>query len=422
MKVPFCPAEVLLPKKDFEKWSVIACDQYTSDEAYWNDVDKIVGDEPSTLRITLPEIYLGKPDTDARIEKINETMKKYLDGDVFDVYPDTFVYIERTLPSDMIRRGIVGAVDLEAYDFSQNSGSLIRATEKTVAERIPPRVKIRKNAFLELPHVMILIDDPSDSVMSHLTRSKNAMKKLYDFDLMKNGGHLCGWRADGAFADGITERLEGLLKKCGQQSDGKPPILFAVGDGNHSLATAKTCWEEIKKGLTEEERQNHPARFALAEIVNVHEEALEFEPIHRVLFNTDPEKFHDELLKYFGDSLTEDNCDVDDFNDFILISEGYEHVCELKKKKSNLTVGDIQEFLDEYMDHIDPSAKIDYIHGDGVAVELGKKSGNIALLMPVMQKSELFRTVMLDGVLPRKTFSMGEADSKRFYLEAKRIK
>jgi len=421
MNVPFYPAEILLPKKDFEKWSVIACDQYTSDKAYWDDVEKIVGETPSTLRITLPEIYLEENDVDSRISRINETMGKYVENGVFNVIPNTFVYTERVLATDAVRHGIIGAIDLEAYDFAKDSTSLVRATEKTVAERIPPRVRIRKNAPLELPHVMILIDDPTNSVIKPLTDAKNIMTKLYDFKLMKNGGQVRGYRADGNYADGIIKNLEKLYEKSRNSSEGKAPILFAVGDGNHSLATAKTCWEEIKKNLSEEEKATHPARFALAEIVNLHDESLEFEPIHRVVFNTDTEKFLDELRKFFDGAVSEDNCDVDDFNDFVVVSEKYEHIFEITKKKSNLTVGDVQEFLDYYIKNIDTSAKIDYIHGDGVAIELGKKSGNVALLMPVMQKSELFKTVMIDGVLPRKTFSMGEADSKRFYLEAKKI-
>ena len=421
MTAPFFPANILIPKNGFEKWSVIACDQYTSDAKYWKDVESIVEEAPSTLKITLPEIYLEEDDVSTRVEKINETMKKYISDGIFEELKNTFIYVERTLRSDTVRKGIIGAIDLEAYDFSPDSTALIRATEKTVTERIPPRVKIRQNAPLELPHIMILFDDPGDSVFSSLAKFKPTMKKIYDFALMKNSGYISGWKADGAAAEDIKNEFDELFKRCSEHANGKAPLLFAVGDGNHSLATAKTCWETIKKNLTEEQIATHPARFALAELVNIHDESLDFEPIHRVLFNTNPEIFREELLNYFNGRIHEDLCEVNDFNDFVTVSSEYEHVYELTEKKTNLTIGDVQEFLDYYIKEVDTGAKIDYIHGDGTAIELGRKSGNIAILMPSISKSDLFDMVMMAGVLPRKTFSMGEADDKRFYLEAKHI-
>lgn len=422
MKIPFYPADILIPKTDLEKWSVIACDQYTSDINYWKDVEKTVGDAPSTLKITLPEIYLEDENVNQRIEKINNTMKEYIDDNIFTEYKNSYIYVERTLRSDLIRQGIIGAVDLEEYDFSPDSTSLIRATEKTVTERIPPRVRIRKNALLELPHIMILFDDPGNIVFSSLEKLKPNMKKVYDFKLMKNSGYISGWQVGDAAKEVIDRGFEELLSRVVEHAENRAPILFAVGDGNHSLATAKTCWENIKQTLSDEERKTHPARYALCELVNIHDKSLDFEPVHRVLFGTDAELFREELIKYFGDGIKEDRCDVDEFNDFVTVAEDKNHVYELCVDKSKLPIACIQEFLDYYLKNVDTSSKIDYIHGDGVAIELGRKPGNIAILMPSISKSDLFDMVMTAGVLPRKTFSMGEADDKRFYVEAKKIK
>ncbi len=422
MKAPFYPANILLPKTDLEKWSVIACDQYTSDIAYWQDAEKIVGDAPSTLKITLPEVYLECDDVDSRVDRINETMQRYLDEGIFNECKNTFIYIERTLRSDNVRQGIVGVVDLEEYDFAPDSTSMIRATEKTVTERIPPRVKIRRNAPLELPHIMILFDDPGNVIFSGLEKFKTQMHKIYDFKLMKNSGYISGWDVGDAAKEFIEKEFDALLSRTEAHAGEKAPILFAVGDGNHSLATAKTCWEELKKTLSEEERKCHPARFALAEVVNIHDTSLNFEPVHRIIYGTDTAMFREELLKYFGETIKEDVCDIDEFNDFVTVSEENDHVYELFNADSKLPIASVQEFLDYYLKNVDTEAKIDYIHGDGVAIELGKKPGNIAILMPSISKSDLFDMVMLVGVLPRKTFSMGEADDKRFYVEAKKIK
>ena len=422
MKMPFYPADILIPKTGLEKWSVIACDQYTSDPNYWEDVENTVGDAPSTLRITLPEIYLEKDDVEKRVEKINETMAGYLEEGIFNEYKNTYIYVERTLRSDNVRQGIIGVIDLEDYDFAPDSKALIRATEKTVTERIPPRVKIRKNAPLELPHIMILFDDPGNVIFSNIEKFKPLMEKIYSFKLMKNSGYISGWDVGEAARECIDRGFEELLARSIEHAGDREPIFFAVGDGNHSLATAKTCWEYIKPGLSEEERKTHPARFALAEVVNIHDKSLDFEPVHRVIFGTDTELFREELLKYFKDVIKEDVCDVNEFNDFVTVTEDINHVYELETVEEKLPIACVQEFLDYYLKNVDTGAKIDYIHGDGVAIELGRKQGNVAVLMPSISKGDLFDMVMLAGVLPRKTFSMGEADDKRFYIEAKKIK
>jgi len=288
----FYPANVLLPKEKIEKWAVIACDQYTSEPEYWKEVEEIVGSDSSALRIVLPEAYLGNND-DERIKKINETMSKYIKEDVFCEHPDTYVYLERQQSDGKIRHGIVGCIDLADYDYNKGSNALIRATEETVLSRVQARVKIRKDAPLELTHVMLLVDDKENLLFSDLKERKDKYQKLYDFDLMQKGGHIKGWKIDGTAIEKMQNRLEELCKTA----DG---LLFCSGDGNHSLATAKTCWENIKPSLTKEEQENHPARFALVEVMNIHDAALEFEPIHRVVFGVNPEKMIEEFMKFLN--------------------------------------------------------------------------------------------------------------------------
>lgn len=413
----FKKADILLPQGvDLAKWSVVACDQYTSQADYWEDVEKIVGESPSTLNITFPEVYLSEGDS--RIEKINRNMDKYMEKGLFKKYPESLIYVERTIDGK-VRRGIVGAIDLENYDFSVGSESLVRATEGTVLERIPPRVKIRENAPLELPHVMILIDDEACEVIEHLAPITFLMEKIYDFELMKNGGHLTGYLIPDEISDQIIEKIAAFedkakfSKKYGITD--KSPLAYAVGDGNHSLATAKTCWENLKKTLTPAERENHPARFALCEIENIHDTALEFEPIHRVVFDVDADDLLKNLAEFYDIST-----DPTDGQCIEYISQKGEGKVYVNNPKSQLTVGTLQIFLDQYLKG--KSAKVDYIHGDDVCKELGSKPGNIGFILPPMAKSDLFLGVIKDGVLPRKTFSMGEAHEKRFYLEAKLIK
>ncbi len=425
MNIPFKPCNILLPKGGFEKWSVVACDQYTSDADYWSRVENTVADAKSTLRITLPEIYLEDGNVSERIDKINETMYDYINGDVFNEIENSYIYTERSVSNGKIRKGLIGAFDLEAYNFNKGSDSQIRATEGTVLERIPPRVKIRENAPLELPHIMILIDDRTNAVIDSVVSAKTAENKLYDFDLMENGGRVSGYRVSGKDSDSLNKALESLYDKSAFEEkysiSDKPLLVFAVGDGNHSLATAKTCWENIKKTLSPEEQKDHPARYALAELVNVHDESLEFEPIHRLIFDTDTSKFESEMKNFFADCGIEkvDTSSDDCFT--VVIGEKAESYI-LRNPKYNLTVGDIQSFIDHYIKNVEPQSKVDYIHGEETVFSKAKNSNTVGILLPAMAKNDLFRTVIVDGVLPRKTFSMGHAHEKRFYLECRKIK
>lgn len=397
----FKKADILIPKNiDFSKWSVVACDQYTSQPEYWEDVKKSVGDAPSALNIVFPEAFLSEGD--GRIEKINSTMGEYLEEDIFEECLDSMIYVERTMANGKVRKGIIGAVDLEDYDFNKGSKSKIRATEGTVLERIPPRVKIRENAPLELPHIMLLIDDKDKTVIEQVEKGE----KIYDFDLMQKSGHLAGY----LISDFEAERVLAALDELDENAPGN--LLFAVGDGNHSLATAKTCWENLKPTLSAEEQKNHPARFCLVEIENIHDEALEFEPIHRVVFDVEPEKVLAEFAAYYPEMSETDNG-----GQCIKYTYG-EKTGELfvKNTSSSLCVGTLQNFLD------DKGYSVDYIHGADVTEKLSHAENTIGFLLPAMEKSDLFRGVIADGALPRKTFSMGEAEDKRFYFEAKKIK
>lgn len=397
----FKKANILIPKDiDFSKWSVVACDQYTSQPEYWEDVKNIVSQSPSCLNIVFPEAFLHEGDE--RIENINKTMQGYIEDGIFEECLDSLVYVRRTMSNGKTRCGIIGCVDLEDYDFSVGSNSKIRATEGTVLERIPPRVKIRENAPLELPHIMLLINDENKTVIEPCELGE----KIYDFDLMKNGGHLEGY----LLSDFEAERVLAAISELDETCPGN--LLFAVGDGNHSLATAKTCWENLKKTLSCEEIENHPARFCLVEIENIHDDALEFEPIHRVVFDVSGDELIEKFKAYYPHTSSVDN--------------GGQHITYLfgtkkgdlyvKNSPSSLPVGTLQAFLD------DIGAKTDYIHGADVVESLSKKDKTVGFLLPGMEKSELFSAVIKDGALPRKTFSMGEAQDKRFYFEAKKIK
>jgi uncharacterized protein (DUF1015 family) len=396
---------ILLPKDgvDLTKWSVVACDQYTSDPEYWKQVENLVGVNPSTLNLVLPEIYLESPDKMERVNKINLTMQKYLDEGIVTEKFEGMVLVERSLDGGRIqgsartRKGLIMALDLEKYDFHKGSKTLIRATEGTVESRIPPRLEIRKNALIEIPHIMVLIDDPNKTVIESLF--SNEFPQIYDFDLMMNGGHLKGWKiTDEAEIEKIADNLAKLIS-----SDG---LLFAMGDGNHSLATAKAYWQNLKVNLLETEIENHPARYALVEIVNVHDEGLEFEPIHRVIFNVDKNKLEQYL--------------VGEGKEVELVIDGVKKIIKIKEMGSNLPVGDLQMLLDKYVVE-NPEAKIDYIHGSESVLKLSVEN-NVGILLKGMRKEELFATVEKDGALPRKTFSMGEAEEKRYYLESKAIK
>ena len=406
----FTKADILLPKLDGEgmkKWSVVACDQYTSEPEYWKAVRETVGDAPSALDLILPEVYLEGSDCEKRIENINKAMADYLANDLFEEYRDCFILTKRVQADGRLRAGLIGCIDLEMYDYNKGSKSQVRATEATVTSRIPPRVKIRENALLELPHIMILIDDPENTVIEPLLDRE--LKTVYDFELMQNGGHLSGAVVDGENADGALAALDRLAEKA-RSKMGVDVLLYAMGDGNHSLATAKECYEQKKRSGSAD---TELARYALVEIVNLHSPALEFEAIHRVVTEVDTDKLISEMTSALG------LCDSAEQN-FTVITNGKERKFGISKPTSNLTVGSLQTFLDKFLQ--ENGGKIDYIHGEDVVKSLCKEPNTAGFLLPSMEKSELFPTVIKDGALPRKTFSMGHAHDKRFYCEARRIK
>ena len=392
----FLPANILLPKENFEKWSVIACDQYTSEPDYWENVKEYVGDAPSALNIVFPEVYLSS-DNSKRIGEINANMKNYLDGDVFTTYENTFVYVKRTLACGKVRRGVVGLIDLEDYSCEKDSRTLIRATEETVAERIPPRVEIRKDAPMELPHIMLLIDDPQKTVIEPL--DSQTAPTLYDFDLMQNSGHIKGVAIKGKAAEELQNRLSSLA------GEGDNPLLFAVGDGNHSLATAKECYRLNK---------TENSRYALVEIVNIHDSSLDFEPIYRLLFGVNPEEFINGFVDALGGEYKGEDAQI-----FTCVY-GDNQVEISVKPTAKLAVGTLQTYIDRFLKQ-NPNAKVDYIHGENSLRELAKAPDTLGFLFDGMRKNELFPAVKQDGSLPRKTFSMGCADDKRFYLEGRRL-
>ena len=422
--------EVLLPKAgvDPRSWAVIAVDQFTSEPEYWDQVEDAVGEDPSTLRITLPEIYLGHHGEAERIQDIRNTMRQYLRAGILKSR-EGLIFVERTVMGKT-RRGLILGLDLERYDYSEGATSLIRATEGTIVERLPARMKIREGAALELPHILVLIDDPQHTVIEPLIAAKKGMEKLYEFDLMLGSGHLAGWavRDESPVIAALRDlaRPEVFSAKYGVGKD-KPVMLFAMGDGNHSLATAKAVWEKIKPSVG----PDHPSRYALVEIENIHDDALEFEPIHRVLFGLKKD-FVSELQKYFGSNLK--HTPVASSTEMIhtvaahestqrigIVGGGQSHaVIEISNPKYNLPAATIQAFLDQFL-KAGGAEKIDYVHGDDVLLRIASKPGHVGIYLPAMEKSDLFKAVILDGALPRKTFSMGEARSKRFYMEARKI-
>lgn len=420
MKKVFKAADILIPKQNINmtKWSVVACDQYTSEPQYWQTTESIVGDAPSTLRLTLPEIYLESADVAEKINSINKTMDDYINNGIFDEYCDSFVYVERTQKDGRIRKGLVGAIDLDEYDYSKGSKSPVRATEATVAERIPPRVKIRKGALLELPHIMILIDDPDMSVIEPLSNMKNNFKKVYDFELMQHSGSAVGYVLNEDAKTCVYNALDALQDKekfnAKYSLQNEEVLTYAMGDGNHSLATAKACYEQLKAENPGVDFSNSPARYALVEIVNLHSEALQFEAIHRIVTNVDVDDIMNKMTETLGLSEGKNG------QSFEVVINGVHHVHSITKPTSNLTVGSLQSFLDSYLKNT--AASIDYIHGIDVVDELSKAQNSIGFVLPDMDKSELFPTVIKDGALPRKTFSMGHAWDKRFYIECRKIK
>lgn len=436
---------VLMPKKgiDLKKWAVVACDQYTSQPEYWEKAKSIIGDNPSTLNMIYPEVYLESPDKENIIRSINEYMFKYLEQKILEPRKPGFVLVDRKTSHAASRKGLVVALDLEKYDYSKGSQTMIRATEGTVIERLPPRIKIREKSPIELPHIMVLIDDPAKTVIEPLFKKK--LEKIYDVDLMMDSGHVKGYHVCEesdikAVIDAITKLVDPKTFDKKYNVSGKGVLLFAMGDGNHSLATAKSIWETRKKEAKDKKAvMEHPSRFALVELVNVHDEGLVFEPIHRVVFNINV----DAMIKRFGEFCKEKSSELicksfpkksDMESDVTKQKKDYKgraHFVTYCSAKSigyfmikdptfNLEVGTLQAFLDQYLKE-QKGATIDYIHGEDVVANLGTKPNNIGLYLPAMSKHELFKTVIVDGVLPRKTFSMGEADEKRFYLECRKI-
>jgi hypothetical protein len=397
------------------KWAAIACDQFTSEPHYWEEADRLVGDAPSTLRMMLPEVYLSE--TDQRLPAIHAAMKEAL-SDHLVCHRGAMIAVERTQSDGRIRRGLVAQIDLEQYDYRKGSTALIRATEGTVLERIPPRVAVRRDAILEMPHVMLLIDDPGATVLEPLFEGGSPCKIAYDTDLMLGGGHIKGHFLTEEEQDRVLHALDALVTPeamAARYSDASlAPLLFAVGDGNHSLATAKTIYEELKSELGEDEAACHPARYALVEIVNIHDDAMKFEPIYRVIFGVDPEDVITELKKYV--SALSGNADAQDIEYLSASSCG--HILVDKPEKT-LTVATLQDFIDSYVKS-HSSAEVDYIHGEGSVKSLIKED-SIGFLFSGMGKSEFFKTVIYDGALPRKTFSMGHAEDKRYYIECRKI-
>ncbi len=399
-------AEILLPNRnvDLSKWAVVACDQFTAQPEYWERARAVAGGAPSALNLVLPEVWLGE--SERRIPAIREAMHRYLsDGTLVSAVKDGFVLVQRQTSAG-VRPGLVAALDLDEYDYETGNPGLIRATEGTVLERVPPRAKVRAGASVELPHVMMLIDDPGMTVIEPLLDSTDALRQLYDFDLMLSGGHIRGWAVEGADAAKVSEAVDALLEK----SDG---LLYAVGDGNHSLAAAKRCWKEISASLTPEERKSHPARFALVELVNLACPALVFEPIHRALFGVQPEALMAEYRAY----LAENGADEGGGDDLIAF-DGAGNEWRFKSTEHPLRL--LQAFLDGYLAR-HPEASIDYIHGEDALRALVSRPDTLGFMPRAFDKSGLFDFIRRFGVLPRKTFSMGEATDKRYYLEARKI-
>ena len=408
--------DILLPREgiDLKKWAVIACDQYTSEPEYWADCEKEVGSAPSALNLVLPEVYLGTDKETDKLDSIAKTAGKYLDDDILTSIGTGFILVDRATELHPSRKGLMAAIDLEGYSFEPGNKNICRATEGTVLSRIPPRVRIRANSPLELPHIMILIDDPHGLTIEKAfdMAETEGLKPLYDTDLMLGSGHITGtFIPDGsAIAESI---VNGLTALKAANSDG---LLFLVGDGNHSLASAKAHWENVREGLSENEKKDHPARFALAEIVNIHDKGLDFEPIHRVIFNISGEEFLSKAKEFFKDSGMELNGDKAGKQSFTVVCEGNSDVTvSLSNPPHTLAVGSVQMMIDAL------GLECDYIHGEDSVRNLAT-TGNTGILVPAISKDTFFGTVEKEGVFPRKTFSMGEAFEKRFYFEARKIR
>ena len=425
--------EVLLPqdKSDLSRWAVIACDQFTQDRDYWKKVDSYAGDKPSTLNMILPEVYLEDEGRAERLSGIRTHMKQYLDGGIFAKAVKGFVYIERKTAYGRTRKGLVAAINLDSYDWKPDSKALIRATEATIVDRIPPRMEIRRGAPVESPHIMLLVNDPGKTLVEGIGKRVRTNTPLYNTNLMENSGSLTGWQVSSETdLDYTAQAIEGIAR-AGTAKDGSC-FLFAVGDGNHSLATAKAVWDEFRKAHEADalagkiDLQNHPARFALVEIVNLYDDGLTFEPIHRVLFGTSPSEISAYLAKRLGGSVkkTDSNAHLEELvaqkseTRFGFVGAGT--LSYLDTPDPALAVSRLQPVLDDFLAK-NPRVQIDYIHGSEEVFRLGKESDTVSILLPPVEKDSFFTTIALGGPLPRKSFSMGEASEKRFYMECRKL-
>lgn len=431
--------EILLPKKDIDmaKWAVVACDQYTSQPEYWTDVKDMTSGTPTTLNITFPEVYLEDDDADERIADINQNMNTYLADGILEPMEPGFILLDRKTSHVPSRKGLIVALDLDQYDFNKGSESLIRATEGTIVDRLPPRIKVRENAEIELPHIMVLIDDPEETVIEPLFNEN--LETAYDFELMKDSGHLKGYKVtDAKLIDQVANNLAKLAEKstfeAKYDAKGEPTLLYAMGDGNHSFATAKAIWEKLKAEADDKEAiMSSPARYALVELVNVHDAGLQFEAIYRVVFNINVDDMLKKMKSFYEAQGSEfsfvafDNkgkpgdMQVENAHVIPFVTVKWSGHLIITNPTLTLEVATLQSFLDDYLSK-NTDAKVDYIHGDDVVTELGSQQDNVGFYLPAISKHDLFKTIVFDGALPRKTFSMGEADEKRFYLECRKIK
>ena len=423
----FSPAHILLPSEQIPvgQWGCVACDQFTSDRSYWEKAAQAAAGGPSTLDLILPEVYLEEDDVDARISAIHAAMDDYA-RNVLTRAVDGFIYVERTEQSGRVRQGLVGRIDLEAYSYAEGAVPAIRPSEHTVESRIPPRMAVRRGARLETPHIMMLADDPGCTLIEPIGEKKEQLRKVYEGDLMLNGGHIAGWAVEDP---ALLAQIDSALNVLGSQeafdarypqAKGGAPLTLAVGDGNHSLASAKACWEELKKTLTPEQQLTHPARWCLAEVCNVHSPAIEIEPIHRVLFNVDCGAVLLALIAW-SDSNMAGICFGDSKQQaFTLAGPHVSNVLSFEDPVAPLTVGTVDEFIEYFMAR-HSEARVDYVH-DEPAVRALTRQGGVAFLLPPFEKSDLFKGIVMGGVLPRKTFSMGHAEEKRYYIECRRIK
>lgn len=408
----FRSADILVPRDaDMVSWAVIACDQFTSDKDYWKRIRETVGDKNSTLHMILPEAELGS-DRRQAAATMQEVMLRYLTDNVFMQLKDSYIYVERTLQNGTVRPGLIGVIDLESYDYHPGSTSEVRATEETVLERIPPRQEIRMDAELEFPHILMLCDDHEECLIEPITETKETLKVLYDFDLMEDGGHITGWLLDKPQVDAFDARF---ARYCQTYQDkykdlDGAKVLLAAGDGNHSLATAKSCYEALKENNPDADLSNHPARYALVELENIHHPSQRFEPIHRILFNVDCDAVLDMLRRF-------ENPDGHLVQYFTADRSGE---IRLDKKLGELAIAALQPLLDDYFSTHD--GEIDYIHGEKELIALTQRDHAIGFILPPIEKDTFFRGIISKGVLPRKTFSMGHAREKRYYLEGRKIR